>query len=40
MKVLDRHLLDDVCLMSRDLNKVFFVWKFAPSLNPFIALIF
>jgi len=25
MKVLERHLLDDVCLMSRDLEKVFFL---------------
>ena len=24
MKVLERHLLADVCLMSRDFNKVFF----------------
>jgi len=40
MEVLERHLLDDVCLMSRDLKKVFFVWKSATSFNPFIALIF
>ena len=24
MEVLERHLLDDVCLMSHDLEKVFF----------------
>lgn len=40
MKVLQRHLRGDVCLMSHNLNKIFFMCKHAVSFNPFIALIF